>query len=168
MVLLGAIACNPSPTSGGCRGALVRNAPRGTLAPDFTLSPLEEDTRPITLSRVAERRPVLLVFWATWCPSCNEEIPILNQWQERFRPQGLEILAINVQESREQIVRFAQKKKIRYPILLDSTGEVSQRYGLAGLPAAVFLLPGRKIVYFSFSLPQNIEELMRRAVSTVR
>ena len=129
----------------------------GNQAPDFTLSNLKGEK--VQLSKLTSEKPVMLVFWATWCPTCNEEIPILNQWVPLY--PGLQIVGINVQESPERVRMFTEKKKFQYPVLLDEEGGVAEQYGLVGIPASVLIAKGGKIIYYGFSLPQNVDQLIK-------
>ena len=153
-LLLG--SCGTS--GGGCRGWFPGDRFLGNPSPNFTLPNL--DGQLTELAKVAQEKPTLIVFWATWCPTCNEEIPILNKWVDLY-PQ-VQILAVDVQESAERVRAFAKKKKIRYTVLLDEEGEVSERYGLVGIPASVLLAKGGKIIYYGFSLPYNVEKLIQQ------
>lgn len=104
---------------------------------------------------------MLLVFWATWCPACLSEIPTLNEWNDKYRASGLKIFGINFREGRTRITEFAKRQAVRYPILLDQDGRVAEQFGLEGLPAAVLLDRQGKIIYFSFSLPHNMDALLQ-------
>ena len=130
-------------------------APAGTAAPDFSLDTAGEP-RKVTLSEVVGGNPVLLVFWASWCPACREEIPVLNEWYRTWSPRGLKILSVNVEEPPAAVLKFSKQQKIEYPVLLDREGETANRFGLVGLPAAILLAKGGKILYYGFSLP-NLE-----------
>ena len=77
----------------------------GQLAPelegvvdDEVVGLLDLQGRPVTL---AERRgkPVWLSFFASWCPPCQEEVPVLREAHERYAPRGLEMVAVSVQET---------------------------------------------------------------------
>lgn len=156
-------SCGPS-SGGGCQQ--VRWFPPsgnfvGKEAPNFILSDLSGEK--IELSHLAKEKPTLLIFWATWCPSCVEEIPILKEWSQKY--SDLQIIGVNIQESAERVKRYAEKMQIRYPILLDEEGEVAHDYGLVGIPAAVFLAKNQKIIYYGFSLPPNLEQLIKVANS---
>ena len=129
----------------------------GNQAPDFTLPNLKGEK--VQLSKLTSEKPVMLVFWATWCPTCNEEIPVLNQWVHLY--PGLQIVGINVQESPERVRMFTEKNKFQYPVLLDKEGEVAEQYGLVGIPASVLIAKGGKIIYYGFSLPQNVDQLIK-------
>lgn len=111
----------------------------GQYAPIFTLPTLSGDT--ITLSDL-RGQAVLINFWASWCPPCRAEMPLLVTAYERYASDGLVILGLNVteQDSLEAINTFVQEFAVPFPILLDEPGHVSNdSYGLVGLPMNVFL-----------------------------
>jgi len=157
LLLLG--SCGAQPGGGGCAPAWVPPGQEllGNQAPNFVLSNLLGEK--VELANLVSQKATLLVFWATWCPSCVEEIPVLNQWSEKY--PGLQILGINVQEPADRIRPFAEKAKILYPILLDQDGEVAHQYGLVGIPAAILLSKGGKVIYYGFAPPKNIEQLIQ-------
>ena len=128
--------------------------------PDFTL-PVLRGEGPVAFSEVNKDSPVLIVFWASWCPNCIDEIPELNEIQKKFSPQGLKIFAVNVEESKEEILEFQKTHRMDYPVLLDGKGETAEKFGLAGIPAAVLAQKGGKVLYFGFSLPANLEKLFQ-------
>lgn len=141
-------------------GCFHRSEPVGSRAPDFTLTTLRDKNQKVTLSEVNAQSPVLLVFWASWCPVCVEEIPVLNQWQKKYAAAGLKILGVNVEEPRSIVEQFVKTTPIHYPVLLDEDGQAADRYGLAGIPVAIFLEKGQKILYYSVSLPANLDALL--------
>lgn len=129
----------------------------GNRAPDFVLKNLAGES--VALANVVSQKPTLLVFWASWCPTCVEEIPTLNEWTAQY--PHLQILGIDVQEPGDRVRHFVEKKKIRYPVLLDPEGDVAEQYGLVGIPASVLLAKGGQIIYYGFALPKNIEQLIK-------
>ena len=70
--------------------------------------------------RVASQtnRLVLIHFWADWCPPCLQELRATEPVYRRFATRGLEVLAVNIQQPREQVARVAGNLKISYPVLL--------------------------------------------------
>jgi len=58
---------------------------------------------------------------------------------ERYRPLGLEMVNIDIQETKEKVARFADHNALPYPILLGETGEVAQAYGVVGVPFTALL-----------------------------
>lgn len=141
----------------GC-GESARSHPK--MAQDFTLPLYKNSSQKIRLQEVVSQQPVLLVFWATWCPSCQQEMPILNRWKTKY--PNLKILAINVEQEDEEISNFEQKKAIHFPVLLDRDGEVSRRYEIETLPSIILLAKGGGILYYGFTLPQNLEQLLAK------
>lgn len=82
---------------------------------------------------------VLIHFWADWCAICRDELQGSEPLYRRYRDQGLEVLAINLQQSRETVRSYLAGLDISYPVLLDSSGEMARRYGVSALPL-VYLL----------------------------
>ena len=130
-------------------------ASRGGGAPDFTLASAGGET--VSLGQFAGKKPVLLVFWATWCPHCNEAVPAINEMRSRMSGR-LQILAIDFMESGEKVKSFMKRKNVTYPVLLDGNGKVARMYGVRGIPTYVLLDGKGRIVYFDNALPADIEK----------
>jgi peroxiredoxin len=106
----------------------------GAEAFDFALMDLEGNA--VTLSQFRGRR-VLINFWAGWCPSCREEIPVMVRLYDDLRAQGLEILAVNVLETPDVVRRAARHYEMPFPVLLDEKGDVQRAYFVRGLPTSI-------------------------------
>ena len=81
---------------------------------------------------------VVVNFWATWCPPCVEELPSLeNAWQ-RYRQQGLVVLAVSGEES-GVVTSFLERlpSDITFPALIDHDMKVGNRWQIRGLPTTV-------------------------------
>ena len=105
-------------------------------APDFQLESL--DGQVVSLSGL-RGSPVMLNFWATWCPPCRSEMPFIQQIYEEWSDEGLVLLAINIGESSGTVQDFMRSNNISMPVLLDTSREVAQRYGITGIPATFFI-----------------------------
>ena len=123
-------------------------------AADFTLS--DTAGRPVTLSRFAQGAPVLLVFWATWCPYCNAAVPELNALHRSGARGDLRILAVDYRESRETVDAFVLAKGVTFPIVLDADGAVARAYGVVGIPTYILIDRGGKIAFRGNVLPADI------------
>jgi peroxiredoxin len=118
----------------------------GSRAPDFTLPDLAG--RQISLSDL-RGRVVLLNLWATWCPPCVEEMPSLQQLQDRLGAEGLSVVAISVDaapgtpgpfgEPGGDVEAFAREFGIEFTILLDPAAGVQRRYNVTGLPTTFLI-----------------------------
>jgi peroxiredoxin len=105
-------------------------------APDFTLKDL--DGKEVKLSDY-KGKTVMLVFSATWCPHCREEIPHLKEVYSRYQGQDFILLNIDIQESREKVSSFAAKNELPYRVLLDENGGVAMSYEVGGVPNIVVI-----------------------------
>jgi len=111
----------------------------GAVAPDFTLKTL--DGGEVSLSQF-RGRPVLINFWASWCPPCRLEMPDLVRAYEAHKDEGFVLLGINLtfQDSIPDVQAFVEEFNMTFPVLLDETGEVTlDLYQLRGLPMSVFV-----------------------------
>ncbi len=106
------------------------------LAPDFQLPNL--DGQIISLSDL-RGKPVLINFWATWCPPCREEMPYLQQIYDEWSSKGLVLLTIDIGETPAQIKEFMQNNNLSLPVLLDATKSVAQRYNITGIPTTFLI-----------------------------
>lgn len=85
-------------------------------------------------------RPVWINFWATWCPPCQEETPVLREIYEEYRDDGLELIAISVQESTvEDVRRYVELYDLQYTVGFDATSAIFHTYHAFGLPTQLFL-----------------------------
>jgi len=112
-------------------------APR-EVAPEFTLKDL--GGRDVTLASL-RGKTVLIDFWATWCPPCEFQIPVLNEIYDAHREQGVEILGVSVDKDGPDVVgTYTAKHGVRYTILLGDEA-LARDFGAPGFPALVVVAP---------------------------
>jgi peroxiredoxin len=84
--------------------------------------------------------PVWLNFWATWCPPCQEETPVLRDTFAAYRDRGLAVVAVSVQEtSVEDVKNYVNTYGLDYTVGFDATSAVFHTYHAFGLPTQVFI-----------------------------
>jgi peroxiredoxin len=104
----------------------------GQPAPVFTGT--SSDGSPVDLAKL-KGQVVLLNFFATWCPPCNSEMPLLESelWQP-FQKQGLVLLAIGREHSVEEVGAFKAKKHLSFPFVADPDRAIYARYASGYIP----------------------------------
>jgi peroxiredoxin len=105
-------------------------------APDFSLNSLDGDT--ITMSDLKDQI-IVLEFWAIWCRPCVEAMPELEQLHKQYTDQGVVVLAINVEENRDDVAEFIADNGYTLTVLLDTDGQVTDAYGVQGIPHTVII-----------------------------
>ncbi len=110
----------------------------GALAPDFELETLLGER-----FRLSDWRghPVVLNFWATWCGPCRREVPTLVRLQRDYAEAGLLVVGVNIEETSQQALGFANEFGVNYQIPLDFRGTVTDAYLEVGPPNSFFIGP---------------------------
>lgn len=141
LLLIGAAWIKISvPPAGSTTQGEIQAPQKGFTAPDFTLETFEKDS--YTLSEI-RGKPVLVNFWASWCPPCRSEMPAMQRVYEDFQDQGFIVLAVNSthQDNLGDAITFAKIRKLTFPILLDQDGGVGALYDVRSLPTSFFINP---------------------------
>ena len=123
----------------------------GQLAPELAgddggrpIELMDLDGRPVTLASL-RGHPVWINFWATWCPPCQRETPVLRDAYEAHKSEGLVLLSIDVQENADSVRRYVETYGLTQTIGLDVTGAVFRTYRIFGLPSHYFIDPAGAI-----------------------
>ena len=97
----------------------------------------------LDLATLGQGRPVLVHFWATWCPICKLEQGTINALSAEHP-----VITIATQSGDAQAVQtFMQEQHLHFPVLLDEEGTLLQRYGLHGVPATFVIDPQGRIAF---------------------
>ena len=134
----------------------------GNLAYDFTLKDL--DGRTYDLEEMRGKWVVQVVFWATWCVPCIEEVPRLRELYAKYHGQGLEILGVvvNLSQTQEGVRAFARRFQINYPILWDEDGSMMDHYLVDAIPRNFLIDRDGIIRYTGSALPGGYEPLLQK------
>lgn len=134
-------------------GPPVEGLAPGELAPELAVEGpdgapaplLDLDGRPVRLADL-RGRGVWLNFWASWCPPCQAETPVLRDVAAAYADRGLTLVGISVQETTVDDVRaYAERYELGYIVAADLTGDVFRRYRIYALPTQIFIDPGGRV-----------------------
>jgi thiol-disulfide isomerase/thioredoxin len=102
---------------------------------DFTLTSLEGDE--VSLSDYLGKS-VMINFWATWCPPCKAEMPIIQRFLEEYQDEFI-VLAVNVGEKEAVVREFVEENDFDFIFLPDPANSTAFTYGVSGYPTSVFI-----------------------------
>jgi len=110
----------------------------GQVAPDFMLKDIHGNT--FRFSDL-KGKVVLLDFWATWCGPCKVEIPGFIELQDKYGPEGFQVLGVSVDDKLEQLVPYAAEMKMNYPVLQGlGRDDLLDAYGpILGIPTTILI-----------------------------
>ncbi len=118
---------------------------------DWTLTSVSESK--VTLSDY-HGQPVILVFWATWCPYCKKLLPGIAELNEKYAAKGLKVIAVNIKEDWKPKV-YWRNHEYTFDAVLEGDN-IAEHYGVKGTPGVVFIAPSGKVLkVMHFSEPQH-------------
>jgi peroxiredoxin/Tfp pilus assembly protein PilF len=142
----------------------------GMEAPDFSLKTLTNETK--TFAAVKGEKLTVLVFWSTWSSNSGKILKRMQQLHEKYKGQGLSIVAINVDDqqvsarTQAEISAVSEKLKIGFPMLVDHGLVAFHDYGVIALPTTVILDKDRVIKHELSGYPLVGSEAMMDFVSS--
>jgi len=77
---------------------------------------------------------VYLDFWASWCTPCRKSFPWMNEMQSRYKEQGFEVVAVNLDKDKKLADVFLGDMKVNFTVAFDASGKTAQSYKLTGMP----------------------------------
>ena len=149
---LGGTGITPGPVDPQATPFIISSPPPeglrvGSTAPELTVA-LDDGTTfqltdldgaPVTLEAL-RGKAVWINFFASWCPPCQQETPILRDLAERYGARGLEIVGVSVQEtSADDVAAYAARYQLPYTIGFDGSGHIFRAYKVYALPTQLFL-----------------------------
>jgi len=118
--------------------------PSYPAAAGFTLPALGQSGQQVSLSQY-QGKPVIVNFWASWCPPCQQETPLLASWYKQQHGHVV-LLGLDENDTTANALKFAQAKGVSYPIGFDPQVKVALAYNVDALPQTFFLNAQHRIV----------------------
>jgi len=137
---------------------------RAKSAEDFTLAALNGGT----FSLADQRGKIVLInFWATWCPPCLEEMPAMERLWQKHKDSGFVLVAVSVDTDPKKVVPFVTEHKLTFPIALDPSMGVADKYGVRALPSSFIVDKGGLMAGLALGPRQWDSRASHRLVETM-
>jgi len=138
-------------------------APNGTVkdssvgggAPDVVLSKTDGSSSDIIGSNKGKK--IVLIFWATWCPHCYEELGSINQNIASVEAKGIKIVLVDVGESVGQVQSYFRHRQMNLVSFVDENSFLMDAYHLIGVPTLVFIDENGHIRNVTHTFPSDYE-----------
>ncbi len=136
----------------------------GKPAPDFTLNLLDGKKFHLT---DAKGKVVILDFWATWCGPCLQAMPQVERVAHEFEDQGVQLVAVNLQEEPKAISSMLERHKLKVTVALDSNGAIAEKYAATAIPQTVIINREGTVSYLFVGGGPHLEEQLRNSLRSV-
>src|SRR6476620_10383579 len=135
----------------------------GAAAPAVTVNAL--DGRAVDLSKYIGKTPVLIEFWATWCPNCRELMPTLLQTEKKYGKRVKFLaLAVAINQSPEKVRRWLVAHPLPHETLYDTDGKAAGAFDAPATSYVVVLDKSGKVVYTGLGGKQDLDAAVRKAL----
>ena len=135
----------------------------GAKAPAVAVETL--DGAKVDLASYFGKTPVVIEFWATWCPNCKDLEPAMRAARARYGSRVRFVgVAVGVNQSTERVRRYADKYKVPFDVLYDRRGDAVEAYGVPATSYIVVVDAKGVIVYTGLGGDQNIDAAIKRAL----
>jgi cytochrome c biogenesis protein CcmG, thiol:disulfide interchange protein DsbE len=137
--------------------------PVGASPPAVTLENLNGDT--VSLSRWIGKKPVIVEFWATWCPICEELLPRMEAAQKKYGARvEFVVVAVAVNQSKNSVRRHLEKHPMPFTFLWDGNGAAVRAFQAPSTSYIAVLDAKGRVVYTGVGADQEIESALEKAV----
>ena len=137
----------------------------GTIGPAAAVETL--DGKPANLSTWVGKQPVVMEFWATWCPNCAQLEPHLKAMHAKYGDKVAFIgVAVSVNETPARVKAYVEKHKVPWTQLFDRRGNASGAYDAPATSYVLVLDKAGKVVYTGLGGKQDIEAAIKKALSS--
>ena len=114
----------------------------------------------IDMHDVVGNKPVMLIFWASWCPNCKKEVPKINKLYEKYSGRGMDFIGINVgfNDSESKARAFINQTGMMYPVIFDKRGRISKQFSIQGVPTIIVTNRQGIVRFKNYGLPTMTEK----------
>jgi peroxiredoxin len=131
----------------------------GKPAPDFSAMLLNGEK--VTLGSYLGKQPIVLDFFATWCPPCRMSLPFLNALHAELADRGLVVFAVNHGETADVVKRYWEQNRFSVPVIIDPTGTASAYYFIHAIPQTVLIDKSGNVVHIVQGFAEGSESEIR-------
>lgn len=110
---------------------------------------------------------VILDFWASWCGPCLQAMPQIEKVAKEFSEEGVQLVAINLEETPDAVKNALAKLKLEMKVALDTEGRTAERYGATAIPQTVIIGRDGKVARLFVGGGSRFDERLRQALRAV-
>lgn len=110
---------------------------------------------------------VMLKIWASWCPDCKVMFPELDRLSREFKSQGVEVIAVNVDEHRKNADAFLKTQQYQIRVMFDPRARIPDAFGARGVPSSYLIDQRGRIRFAHEGWDETSDATYRREIMTL-
>jgi peroxiredoxin len=135
------------------------SAPASETPSNFTLNDLSG--KPVSLDSFKGKKTVLVTFFTTWCPSCQDEMPQLEALSKKNASRDLQVLGVGIRETKDGLTSFKNEYGVTFPILMDEKGRVATSFGVKYIPNMfIFDKSGKQVFHANYMRADELQKVL--------
>jgi peroxiredoxin len=138
----------------------INNQLVGKTAPDLVLSKTDGASASIMAARQGQK--AVLIFWATWCPHCYEELGAINNQVADIEKKGIKVILVDMGETKEDVQEYFLKRQMKLISFVDTDSALQEPYHLVGIPTLVFVDEKGVVCNVTHVFPADYETFFRK------
>lgn len=135
----------------------------GENAPNFSLPSINAGDPAISMENL-QGKTVFVDFWASWCAPCLKSLPLYNEMYHKYKDQGLEVVAINVDNPVEDGLDFLIDTPLDFLIPSDPDGETAELFQVIGMPTSYLVNPDGEVELVHMGFRNGDMEIIEEAI----
>ncbi|MBF0570434.1 MAG: redoxin domain-containing protein [Candidatus Omnitrophica bacterium] len=128
----------------------------GKAAPDIVLTKTDGTSASVIGSRQGQK--AILVFWATWCPHCYEDLSGINDSFDSIEKKGIKIILVDIAETKEDVKNYFLRRQMKLVSFVDEDSALQEPYHLIGVPTLIFIDKKGVIRSVTHDFPSHYED----------
>lgn len=134
-------------------------APASSTPDNFTLNDLSGKS--VSLDSFKGKKTVLVTFFTTWCPSCQDEMPQLEAISKKNASRDLQVIGVGIRETVESLTEFKKEHGVTFPIVMDEKGRVATSFGVKYIPNMfIFDKSGKQVFHANYMRADELQKVL--------
>lgn len=110
---------------------------------------------------------LLVEFWASWCPYCRQSLPWLENMQNTFAQQGLEVISVNFSDKKAKAQALINKNKYTFPVNYDENLALANMFQVVAVPTIILINQQGEVLVYQRGISPESEKVLKEKIASL-